>query len=250
MAEKSAGKSGRVYMLDEIHGFAILCMVVYHAMFSLKYEFGVNVPIFFDDWFNIIRDIFAGAFIFISGIMCRYSHDNVRRGAKCFLLGMMITFIVPFFSSQIVFGILHMLGVSMMIYGLFSRGLEKIPAVVGFALSAVFAALTWNAPNGFLGFGGAFKWEFPAAAHEVGVLYPLGILPYEYFYSDYFPLMPWFFVFLAGSFAGYWFKNGSAPKMFYNSHARWLGAVGRATLWIYILHVPLIYGLFSLIFRN
>ena len=27
MAEKSAGKSGRVYMLDEIRGFAILCSV-------------------------------------------------------------------------------------------------------------------------------------------------------------------------------------------------------------------------------
>ena len=32
---------GRVFLLDEIRGFAILCMVVYHAMFNLKYEFEV-----------------------------------------------------------------------------------------------------------------------------------------------------------------------------------------------------------------
>lgn len=243
------GKSGRVYLLDEIRGFAILCMVIYHAMFNLKYSFGVNVPIFFESWFDIIRDIFAGAFIFISGIMCRYSHDNVKRGAQCFIIGMLITFIVPFFGSSITFGILHMLGISMMLYGLLAGVFERIPPVVGFIVFALLAAFTWNASRGFVGFGGGFKLEFPAAAHNIGVLYPLGILPNEFYSDDYFPLMPWLFVFLAGSYMGYWFKNGSMPRMFYNSHCKWLAAVGRATIWIYILHIPLIYGIFSLIFR-
>lgn len=247
--KSSAGKSGRVYLLDEIRGFAILCMVVYHAMFNLKYSFKVDVPIFFESWFDIIRDIFAGAFIFISGIMCRYSHDNVRRGAQCFILGMLITFVVPFFGSDIKFGILHMLGISMMLYGLLSGVLERIPPIVGFIVFALLAAFTWNASKGFVGFGGSFKWNFPAAAHEAGVLYPLGILPQNFYSSDFFPLMPWLFVFLAGSYMGYWFKSGSMPRVFYNSHCKWLAAVGRATIWIYILHVPLIYGIFSLIFR-
>lgn len=247
--KNAASKSSRVYMLDEIRGFAILCMVVYHAMFNLKYSFGVDVPIFFESWFDIIRDIFAGAFIFISGIMCRYSHDNVRRGAQCFFLGMIISFVVPFFSAEIKFGILHMLGISMMLYGLLSGALEKIPPIVGFSVFALLAAFTWNASNGFVGFGGSFRWDFPQKAHDVGVLYPLGILPNKFYSSDFFPLMPWLFVFLAGSFMGYWFKNGSMPRMFYNSHCKWIAAVGRATIWIYILHVPLIYGIFSLIFR-
>lgn len=159
--KNAASKSGRVYMLDEIRGFAILCMVVYHAMFNLKFSFGVDVPIFFESWFDIIRDIFAGAFIFISGIMCRYSHDNVRRGAQCFFLGMIISFVVPFFSADIKFGILHMLGISMMLYGLLSGALEKIPPIVGFSVFALLAAFTWNASNGFVGFGGSFRWDFP-----------------------------------------------------------------------------------------
>ncbi|MCI5579391.1 MAG: DUF1624 domain-containing protein, partial [Oscillospiraceae bacterium] len=66
-SENTVSKNSRVYLLDEIRGFAIICMVIYHAMFELKYEFGINVPIFFDNWFGIIRDIFAGTFIFISG---------------------------------------------------------------------------------------------------------------------------------------------------------------------------------------
>lgn len=237
-------------MLDEIRGFAIICMVVYHSMYMLKNEFGVNVPIFFESWFDIIRDFFAGMFILISGIMCRYSHDNVRRGAICFILGMAITFIMPFFAEYgITFGILHMLGISMILYGLFSGGLEKIPPFIGFAVSVLLAVYTWNTENGFMGFEGFLKWEIPEKARESGVMYPLGILSKNYAAADYYPLLPWFFVFLAGSFLGYWFKNGSMPRMFYNSHCRWLATVGRVTIWIYIIHVPVILGIFYLIFR-
>ncbi len=244
-----SGKSGRVYLLDEIRGFAIICMVIYHALYELNYEFGVKIPVFFSGWFGIIRDIFAGTFIFISGIMCRYSHDNVRRGAECFFLGMVITFVVPFFTTdEISFGILHLLGVSMMIYGLFGKYIEKIPPTVGLALNALLAAFTWNASRGFVGFG-ALKYNFPETARNVGVLFPMGIISKSFSSSDFFPIMPWFFVFLAGSFCGYWFKSGAMPKAFYKPHCKPLAAVGRVTIWIYMLHMPIIFALFSLIFR-
>lgn len=246
----SAGKSDRVYLLDEIRGFAVICMVIYHAMFELKYDFGVDVPFFFDPWFDIVRDVFAGAFIFISGIMCRYSRDNVRRGAKCFLLGMLVTFVTPFFSEfGITFGILHLLGISMMLYGLFGKYIEKIPPIDGLLICAFLAAFTWNAQYGFVGFGGAFKWEFPEAAHKVGALFPLGIVSKTYVAADYFPIMPWLFVFLAGGYTGHWFKKGSVPRTFYRQHINWLAAAGRVTIWIYILHVPFLLGIFTLIFR-
>ena len=53
--KKSSGSS-RVGILDELRGFAIICMVVYHAMYDLKYLFGLDIPIFFDGWFDVIRD--------------------------------------------------------------------------------------------------------------------------------------------------------------------------------------------------
>lgn len=240
---------GRVYLLDEIRGFAIICMVIYHAMFQLKYNFEIDVPIFFEEWFDVIRDVFAGAFIFISGIMCRYSHNNVKRGAKCFLLGMIITFVVPFFSEYgLTFGILHLLGISMMIYGLFEAPLEKLPAALGLLIFALLAVFTWNARYGFLGFPG-FKFDFPEAALKAKDLFPLGIISDDYSSIDYFPMMPWFFVFMCGTCVGYWFKNGSMPQTFYKSHCKWLAAVGRVTIWIYLLHIPVILGIFSLIFR-
>ena len=103
--KKSSGSS-RVGILDELRGFAIICMVVYHAMYDLKYLFGLDIPIFFDGWFDVIRDIFAGLFIFISGTVCRYSSNNIKRGAQCFFIGMIMTFVMPFFTSgTVMFGI-------------------------------------------------------------------------------------------------------------------------------------------------
>ena len=61
----------RVGMIDEIRGIAILLMVVYHTFFDLVVLFGLDLPIFFSPAMNVIRDLFAGLFIFISGTACR-----------------------------------------------------------------------------------------------------------------------------------------------------------------------------------
>lgn len=242
--------SKRVGLLDELRGFAIICMVVYHAMYDLKFIFGVDVPIFFEGWFDIIRDIFAGLFIFISGTVCRFSQNNIKRGAQCFFLGMLITFVTPFFSSvPVTFGILHFLGISMIIYGLCEKLLDYIPSLVGIIIFAILFVLTWNVQNGFIGIGGLFEWYLPQKAYEVGVLFPFGMYNNSFASSDYFPLFPWLFLFLAGSFFGIWAKDGSLPKFFYPVHIRWLAAVGRNTIWIYLLHQPVVYLIFSLIFH-
>lgn len=248
MAQTKSGT--RVILLDEIRGFAILCMVVYHTMYQLKFSFGVDVPIFFEGWFDIIRDIFAGTFIFISGAMCRFSGNNLKRGVQCFFLGMVITFVTPFFSDVMIeFGILHFLGISMMIYGLFGGAFERLPAFVGIILSAMLAVLTWNVLLGYVGIPGVLEITIPQKAYDVGVLFPFGLCATGFESGDYFPLLPWGFVFLGGSYFGEWAKNGSLPRFFYNSHIKWLAAVGRYTIWIYMLHVPVIFLICSLIFR-
>lgn len=256
---KTTGK--RVCLLDEIRGLAIICMVVYHTMYDLKYIFGVDVPIFFDSRFDIIRNIFAGLFIFISGAVCRFSRNNLKRGVQCFFLGMVITFVTPFFAEGFVwFGILHFLGISMMLFGLGEKLFDVLPALVGVLIFGLLFALTLNVPRltadqygnitayGFFGLKGIFEWELPAAAYNEA-LFPLGLHSPGFGSSDYFPLMPWFFLFAAGSYFGIWAKDGALPKFFYDKHIGWLGTVGQHTIWIYMLHQPVVFGICSLIFR-
>lgn len=247
---KNAGKSNRVGLLDEVRGFAIICMVVYHAMYDLKYIFGLDVPVFFESWFDVIRDIFAGTFIFISGTVCRFSRNNMKRGIQCFFIGMIMTFVMPFFTGgTIMFGILHFLGISMMLFGLGEKLFDLLPATVGIIVCALLFVLTLNVSDGYIGIGGLFSLELPQSAYDVGVLFPLGLHNNRFYSADYFPMLPWFFVFAAGSFFGVWAKNGSLPKFFYPTHCKWLATVGRYTIWIYVLHQPIIYLIFSLIFR-
>lgn len=244
-----SGKRGRVALLDEIRGGAIICMVFYHAAYLLVNEFGVNIPFFDSEWLKAVRDIFAGMFVFISGIMCRYSRNNLKRGAACFFCGMAITFAAALFSEPAIkFGILHCLGISMLMYGLWGGYFEKLPAWLGLPLCSIAAALTWNIFKGYVGIGG-HGLAVPERLYDVGALFPLGLYSRSFSSADYFPLLPWFFVFLGGSYFGEWAKNGSLPDFFYRPHIKALSVVGKYTLWIYLLHIPAVYIILTLIFH-
>ncbi|MDR2558598.1 MAG: DUF1624 domain-containing protein [Oscillospiraceae bacterium] len=247
--------SKRVGLLDEIRGFAIICMVVYHLLFSLKNFYSVDVPVFFDDWFDIIRSIFAGAFIFISGTVCRFSRSNLKRGAQCFFLGMLITFAVALVQPafQIHFGILHLLGICMIIYALAEAFFDFVPPLAGILIFGFLFFALFGIPYGnpgFIGFNGLFTIPMPAILYNAEVLFPLGFRgPYAN-YADYFPLLPWFCVFAAGSFFGVYVRENALPRWFYKTRVRFLAATGRYTIWIYLLHQPIIIAILNIIFNE
>lgn len=222
-------------------------MVAYHAGYNLVAIFGVDLPFFFSPWMNTIRDIFAGMFILISGAACRYSRSNLKRGMQCFCLGMVMTLAtwIAIPSQLITFGILHMLGISMILVGLLGKLLDRLSPGAGLSLSLVLFFLTRGISDGTLLFG---LIDLPASLYTSDWLFSIG-LPGPHFYSsDYFPLFPWVFLFLAGFYLGHYLKDGRFPSFFYQTHCRWLAAVGRHTIWIYLMHQPVIYGLMLLIF--
>ena len=244
----------RAGLLDEVRGFAIICMVVYHFLFMLKRFHGVEVPVFFDDWFDYVWALFAGTFIFISGMVCRFSRNNIKRGAQCFFLGMVITFVTAIAAPNfaILFGILHFLGVCMMFYGLGEKVWDKISPLTGAMVCLFMFAITQNvAPivledktimSGVVGIA-AVPWlsvRLPWVLYDAGLLFPLGFYDPKVFGSgDYFPLFPWVFLFFAGSYLGVYVKAGKCPKFFYSVRVPFLAAAGRRTIWIYLLHQPI-----------
>lgn len=243
-------KYRRAGFMDEVRGFCILCMVVYHVCFDLNYTYNIHIPIMFDGWFDIVRDIFAGAFMFISGMSSRYSHNNAKRGIQCFFIGMIITFIFAFFapSAPILFGILHFMGVSMMIYAIGDKYFLKIPAPVGISVCAVLFLLTRGIMYGYLGPAQGVGIKLPEFIYNAGLLFPLGFRAPSFQSMDYFPLLPWFFVFLAGAYTGKYAIEDKMPAFFYKTHCKPLALAGRYTLWIYVLHQPVAMVFFLLIF--
>jgi uncharacterized membrane protein len=238
--------------LDEVRGFAILCMVVYHVMYDLQNIYDVNVPIFFDSWFDIVRDVFAGTFIFISGTVCRYSKNNLKRGVQCFFIGMIVTFVTAFVPgvSPVYFGILHCLGICMMLFGLLETVLDKLPAILGMIINLLLFFITWNVRFEYIGVEGIFTVALPQSAYNAGLLFPLGFTQGGFVSSDYFPLLPWLFLFLAGAYFGVYVKANLMPRFFYTTRVKFLAVAGRYTIWIYVLHQPVAYVILNLIFLN
>ena len=76
---------------------------------------------------------------------------------------------------------------------------------------------------------------------------PLGLVPPEMAWGDFFPIFPWLFVFLAGAFLGRYVKEGRFPPFLYKTHIRALAFVGRHSLLIYLAHQPLLFGILTLI---
>lgn len=243
-------KSSRVGGMDLLRGTAILLMVIYHGIFSLVYIFGVGWDWFRDPIFNHVgAPLLGGTFVLLSGMSTRFSRSPVKRGLQVFCWGLVMTAATAIAMPDLIilFGILHLMGLCMIFSGLLRPLLDKIPRKWGVVLFALLYILTIDLPNGgWLGLKGLFAVQITTTNPY---LFPFGLLVPGFYSSDYYPLIPWFFLFLVGSYLGTWVKEGKAPQWLYPSRLPWLEWVGRHTLWIYVLHQPILIGLFWLFFQ-
>lgn len=239
-----------IYLLDELRGLAIILMVIYHSFFTIGYLYNIPLGVKLFAFFEPAEPFFAGLFIFICGISCHLSHNNWKRGGLLLLIALAITAVLWVFLRDeiILFGILHFLAVAILLYAVLSPLFNKIPPLAGLLISVLFFAITWWVPvyqGSFFGLKGLLEWPVPHSWLMNPWLYPLGFSYIDC--SDYFPILPWIFCFFAGSFYGVWVKEGKIPSFAYPKHVPALAFCGRHTLWIYIVHQPIIYALCYLI---
>lgn len=243
-------KPRRVHLMDELRGVLIIGISLYHLLYDLAVIFPVGIPWMFSHWMNAIRNVMAGSLIVISGISCHYSRSNLRRGLRTFGLGMVLTvvtgLVIP--SQFILFGILHFFGSMMMLYALLRPLLERIPTLAGLAGCVLLFLLTWTVYSGFVRVLGTTVY-LPAFLYNKPLLYPVGFACAGISSADYYPLLPWGFLFLAGSFFGRYVRAERLPAFCYQSRLPRLAWVGSHTMAIYLIHQPVIYGILTLIFR-
>ncbi len=227
-----------------------MCMVFFHMFFDLAFIFDFDLGYELYEFFLPAQPFFAGAFIAICGICCRLSRSNFRRAGIIAAAAVAVTAATLVLSrlnivDPIYFGILHLLAVSVFLFALLRPLMDKIHPIIGIAVCAVLAALLWNIENGEIGIG-PLSLSFDNNTPELLAL-PFGIGSTHFYASDYFPLLPWIFIFFAGTFLGQYFASPRLPKFFFKGHLPPLSAIGRHSLLIYILHQPIIYGLLMLI---
>lgn len=241
--EKEAQKiKPRYYVLDTIRGICIILVVIYHLLYDLSEVFGGNYAFFRSEAMNTFRDAFVGTLIMLAGISCNLSRSNIKRGVKTLLCGMLVSVVmlVVMPASKVYFGILHLLGVSMLLYGMTAKMMEKIPASVGFLGFLLIHMLTLGVYDGYLGWPGLFMVEVPQVPKNL-FFFILGFKT-GHGAGDHWAVIPWMFLFFAGAFLGGYFKEEKVPKWFEKNPVPPLAFIGRKTLIIYLVHQPLIYG--------
>jgi uncharacterized membrane protein len=229
--------------IDSLRGIAIVLMIFFHAAYDLNYFRGTGSDLGTLFWFFFPRFI-ASAFILLAGVSLTLSFSAARRilsgrelfmkflkrGLWIFSWGLCITVITRFFlpSGYVVFGILHFIGLSVILAYPFlrSRYTDLFLGALLISLGLFLQGMEFDSPY--------LLW--------------LGLAPQRFYTIDYFPLIPWFGVFLVGIFFGNTFYPGherkiNVPDMSKNSAIGLFSFLGRHSLLIYLLHQPLLIGL-------
>ena len=218
----------RFWEIDFLRGMAIAMMALFHFLFDLNYFNVISVGLYTGFW-GIFQIATASLFLFLVGVVLtinmhrknEYGIEFLRRGIAVFGMGLVVTaFTFIFFREQLIyFGILHLIGVSIVL---------SIPLVgrkfLSLALAAVLVAL-------------------PALydIESLGIV-PLvwaGLAP-PFTTLDFFPLIPWFGVVLLGIFAGNVLYGKGVPKIELREPdfgaVKFVEALGRNSLLIYFAH--------------
>ena len=259
--------SGRLWEIDFARGVAIVMMVTYHLLFDLDYLGLARIPV--DSGFLLaFARLTASTFIALAGVSSVISFSRgteanpmsadevrrrttrrfARRGLSLFGWGMVITAVTYLAVGReaVCFGILHFIGTSVILapffipLGLLNLLIGPLLVWLGISLSEIKVNFPW--------------------------LFWLGLKTAEFRSLDYFPMLPWFGVFLLGLGAGTALyrkrakrplggsssASGSPPPGRTPARGVVLRGVvsplvlaGRNSLLIYLAHQPLILGLLS-----
>ena len=226
-------KKNRIWELDLLKGIALIFMVWDHIVFDLDSLFGYDVSSlgFFKEGIGVISSII---FMTVCGVSITLGRHNIRHGAITFSLAMALsafTFVFDKITDSgtiILFGILHFLGLAMIL----GHFLKRLPLPVLCVLGVSAYAL------------GVFFTEKTVA---LPFLFPLGLVRNDFYSSDYFPLFPNLAYIIAGIIIGRTVYKKKKSLFHFEPRKSLLCFLGRHTLLLYFVHQPLIYGILMII---
>lgn len=244
--------TARYALLDALRGFSLLSMIAYHATYDLVALYGVRLPWYFDTPGYLWQQSICWSFILLSGISWHFGRSPLKRGLLVSACGLSITLVTALFmpSQLIVMGILSFLGAATLLMIPVRRALQNVDPRLAAGASAALFFVTRHVDRGFLGFEYINLARLPNFLYTLPGGFILGFPSARFYSSDYFALIPWFFLFSFGHFLWGCFKEDSRIKVALRPELPVLSILGRRSLIIYLLHQPLIMLVLTLVMRG
>lgn len=215
-----------------------MMMIVYHTLFDLATFYDWPIDVYHGPWRLFARTT-AILFLLLSGVSTVFLEHAPRRALlrsiRILCAGLLVTAVtlLLFPSSAIHFGILHLIAVGTILLWI-SLPLKELLAPLGILLLA--------------------SHPFLAEIHlSSRWLLPLGMPPIDYTTFDYFPLLPWLgWIMLGGGLGHFLYKRSLAwrdrlPTFLEHQRIKILSKSGKYSLWIYLLHQPVLLALLRLL---
>lgn len=239
----------RYHLLDSLRGFLLVLMIIYHTMYDISIfsrgEFSV-----FNTGGYIFQQFIGWGFIFLSGMCRNMGKRHVRRGLIILAGAALVSLVSYIFMPEmpINFGILVFMGSATLIMIPLEKCIKESYAPVGILLCMLIFILCKNVPYGNLGFEGIEWIELPRFLYRNTATAYLGFPPIGFISGDYYPLIPWFFLYLSGYF--FWKHFGKDQRIQKGLFVKVpiLAFLGRHSLLIYLIHQPICFAAVYIIY--
>ena len=244
-------REGRYDLIDTVRGIAIISMVIFHFCYDVFMVYGRDPSWYSQPAVHIWQQSICWTFILVSGFVWQWGRSgNVRRGIMLNVWGLVISgvTVLAMPAEAVWFGILNCIGCAVLLMIPLEPVLRRIPAAIGLVAAFALFVVFKDVQLGYLGVPGVFRLDLPDWLYDCRVLTPFGF-PFPGFRSsDYFPILPWLFLYICGYFLNRIVmairplqsvaRHGLAP----------LSTVGRYSIWIYLIHQPVCMLICMLVF--
>lgn len=234
----------RYTTLDTLRGFTLVSMILYHGIWDLVYIFGIHMPWYESKAAYIWQQSICWTFILLSGFCWSLGRKKLNRGFWVLGGSVVISLVTALFmpDSRILFGVLSLIGTAMLILIPLDKGLKQVNPYIASGICFVIFFLTKQISGGSIRIGSYEILELPSKMYANLFTAYLGFPAPEFFSSDYFPIIPWIFLYMTGYFWYQIFDKRDWKQYLSGVNGKPFAWMGRHSLLIYMVHQPIVYG--------
>ena len=208
---------------------------------DLVYLYNADIPWYKSHGAYIWQQSICWTFILLAGFSWHLGKKHMKRGLWAFGGGVVVSLVTAIVlpNDRVRYGVLTLIGSCILIWILLDKVLKKIPAGVGVSVSFVLFLIlrSWTKQD-----------PIQLSDNLLNVTWLKSVLAYIGFpqagfsSTDYFPLLPWIFLFATGYFLySFLQEKGLINRLFGKWKVPGINFLGKHSLIIYMIHQPICY---------